>query len=275
MHDLVGHYDVCSLGVIAGIAFLFVQGVERHFPLYHQVMRRFMVVGFLATVSYGYYDAKPAVESELLGLIILALAASQAAALIALIVVPPVVSVRDTLCSWSRSWRLAAERRAEERRKAEEKRRRELEWERSRPERERQEREWEAKRQAEAAAQKRRDDARAECLLYFHLHAPEFSKRFSRPQYDEYVKTYMGDNQPPEEVERRAQRLLGLMEGHLEKAGARAQQLDLAALAKWYQDARAQIEALAIDPRSKHFQLGKLHQRYAELVQEHLEGLKP
>jgi hypothetical protein len=275
MRDFVSRYDVCSLGLIALVAYVFVQHVERHFPQYQQAMRVFMVVGFLAAAGYGYVDAQPAVERELFGLVAVAFIASQVAGLVALLVVPPFRAARDTLRGWRLEWRIATERRAEERRKAEEKRRKELEWEQSRPERERQEREWEARRRAEAAAQKRRDDVRAECLLYFQLHAPEMSGRFGREQFDEYLRLYMGDGKPPEEVERRAQRLIGLMDGHLEKSGAKGSKMDVAALAKWYQETKAQIEALPVDERAKRVQVAQLTARYTELVQQHLEELKP
>jgi hypothetical protein len=124
-------------------------------------------------------------------------------------------------------------------------------------------------------ARQRRDEARSECLLYFQLHSPELSDRFGRQQFDEYVRFYMGDDKPPEEVERRAQRLIGLMDGHLEKAGAKAQPMDVAALARWYQETKAQIEALPVDDRAKRVQVAQLTARYTELVQQHLEELKP
>src|SRR5437867_4209780 len=100
MRDFVARYDVCSLGLIAGAAYVFVQHVERHFPQYQQAMRGFMVVGFLATAVYGYYDAKPVAEGELFGLAAVAFIGSQIAALLAIVVVPPIRAVRDTLRGW-------------------------------------------------------------------------------------------------------------------------------------------------------------------------------
>jgi hypothetical protein len=137
------------------------------------------------------------------------------------------------------------------------------------------EREAEAQSGVERDARRRRDEARAECLLHFQLHAPDMNGRFGRGQFDEYVRLYMGDDKPPEEVERRAQRLIGLMDGHLEKAGAAGSKPDVAALAAWYQETKAQIEAQPVDDRAKRVQVAQLTARYTELVQQHLEELTP
>jgi hypothetical protein len=274
MRDILSRFDVCSLSVVALIGWLLVHKVEEHFQHYVRTMRGFAAAGFLATAVYGFVDAQP-VREDVVGLGIVSLISAGAASLAAILVVPPLKGLRDLYRSWAFDRRLAAERRAEEARKEREQQERDLTWERERPERERQERQWEAERQAAAAAKKRRDDVRAECLLYFHLHSPEFGTRFGRKQFDEYVKTYMGDDQPPQEVEQRAQRLLGLMEGHLEKAGVKQRPFDVGSLARWYEEQKATIEAQRLPEESKENALALLYERYETLMQRHLEELKP
>ena len=60
----------------------------------------------------------------------------------------------------------------------------------------------------QADAQRRRTDARAKASLTFSLFAPKIQGRFPQQMFDEFLSRYMGDDHPPEDVERRAEELL-------------------------------------------------------------------
>lgn len=126
-----------------------------------------------------------------------------------------------------------------------------------------------------ADSRRRRENARSECLLYYHLHAPEISFRFPRNKYDEFAGHYLRDDVPAEEVERQAARLLALMESHLEKTGKARGKIDVAGYARWYSEEKAKIESQVVAQDIKDTHLVILEARYAELVEKHLEGLRP
>lgn len=67
-------------------------------------------------------------------------------------------------------------------------------------------------------AQDRRRDARAACeLLYLQL-APEIGSRFSMSMFSAWVDKYLADDYAPEEVERRAEQLKGILRQHHKEA---------------------------------------------------------
>lgn len=275
MSSILNDYDACSLLLVAGFAFVFTQGLERTFPDLKRTMRTFAVVGFVGVVGYGFYSMRPSANGDLFGLVVLAFIGSQVAAALSVLIVPPIGTARRTLYRWQNEKRIETQRREEQLRIAREKVERDREWERGRPERERAERERVASLRAEDAAQRRRNSARSDCLLYYHLHAPEIRGRFARAKYDEFVTKYLSDGLPPEEVERQAARLVGLMEGHLEKAGAKTKPFDVAGLARWYEEQRGTIEAQSIPVESKQTALAMLYDRYNDLLSKHLEDLRP
>jgi hypothetical protein len=127
----------------------------------------------------------------------------------------------------------------------------------------------------QGTAQRRRDDARARCDVFYEIHAPELLKRFPRETYDDFKKRYFGEDKPADQVEKRADELLVVLRQHLEKIDPPKKTTDVASLTKWYEDTRRKIEALQIDERSIKAQVAQLNARYTELMQEHLENLQP
>lgn len=63
------------------------------------------------------------------------------------------------------------------------------------------------RREAAAANQLRRDDARKDCLLTYHRYAREVADALSWEQFNEYLATYMNDNLSPDTVDMRGQDL--------------------------------------------------------------------
>jgi hypothetical protein len=146
---------------------------------------------------------------------------------------------------------------------------------RSRREADRSAREYAARTRERTSAQKRRDDARARCEVFFGLHGPEIGTRFPKAMYDDFARRYLGDDHPPEYVEERAEQLLALLQQHLDKVEPAEKPMDVTELAAWYKRTRAQIEALDLDERTKRMQLAELNARYAELMQEQIQNLHP
>jgi len=139
------------------------------------------------------------------------------------------------------------------------------------------EREAEEQRRREVQRQielsKRREEAIAACEVLFHLRAPDIGNRFSREQFDEFVKKYMGEGKPIEVIEDRAGDLQQLIQQHYESVHPPMRFTDLSALTAWYERQREQIRSLSIKDVYKKDFLIRLNERYAELTQETLENL--
>ena len=129
--------------------------------------------------------------------------------------------------------------------------------------------------QSAAQAQHRREDARASALLSYSFYAAKLGERFSRAMFDQYVEQYMSDKQPPEVVERRGQELLAIFEKHLADVRPAKKESSLESITRWYQQTKAQIEALPLDDDVKEVRLIELERRFAELLSGHLEGTTP
>jgi len=179
------------------------------------------------------------------------------------------------LGSWKRRLSERRAKQSEERRRLREQR----EWERSAPGRERADREAAARKQAEETmkgeAQKRREDARASCELFFGLHAAEIGSRYPRDQFDAFVAKYMTDKHAPEDVERRAEQLQALIEQHRELVKPTPRFATIEELARWFQEQKQRIESLPIEEKAKRTHLVELNQRYSELTSELLQKMKP
>lgn len=203
-----------------------------------------------------------------------------------LIMLSIVAALSDALSRLSeRSQRLARlrneerERAEKEYRDADERRRRDEEWERTRPEREQQQREVAERqaleRQLKSADQKRREDARLRCETLFSLQAPIIKKRFDKAKFDAFVTTYMGDARPAMEVEERAEQLTALITQHVQAVAPQGKQVDLSELATWYVAEKEKLESLPIDDEVKDDHRIRLETRYAELIEELLEKIRP
>ena len=172
----------------------------------------------------------------------------------------------------------AAGHRAEERKAERERRQHEAEWERQRPQREREASESatraEADARVKAAAQKRREDARAACELAYALAAPEIAARFSKQDFTEFVTKYMTDKFPPESVEERAEQLNAIIRQHQEKVVPTPKFRSIQELAVWFEERKAEIEAVS-DDRHRATLLVQLKERYSELTSQLLAEMTP
>ncbi len=168
-------------------------------------------------------------------------------------------------------------RRKEEAKEQERRRWADKEWEHTRPERERAEREATERRQRETEQkgrdQRRRADARATCEFEYAINAPEIGGRFPKSEFDAFVNRYCSDQQQPEEVEQRAQQLLGIIEQHLNRS-VPPRPKSLGELAAWFEKQRADLTLIS-DEQTRRLMLIKLKERYDELSSQLLEDLAP
>ena len=128
---------------------------------------------------------------------------------------------------------------------------------------------------SQQADQRRRIDARAKAELTYSLFAPKLDGRFEQNQMNEYLRTYMRDDQPPEDVERRGEELVRTLQQHLESVEPPSQKRSLEDLAMWFAEQQERINALPLDDKIKRIHLAELNGRYAELSRQLLEDLKP
>lgn len=122
-------------------------------------------------------------------------------------------------------------------------------------------------------AQKRRDDARASCEIFYSLHAPEIGSRFTKVMFDDFVRRHMGDERPPEYVEERSRQLREVLQQHLAKCEP-PRPRTLEELAAWFQEQKRQIDGLP-DGVNKDALRAQLNARYAEMTSQLLEEMHP
>lgn len=130
-----------------------------------------------------------------------------------------------------------------------------------------------AKTQAEA--QRRRTNARASAALTFSLYAPKLGARFTREMCDNYVNSFMGDEHSPQDVERRREELVAILDKHVGELPPPKKATTVEELASWFQDQQQRIESLPIDEKAKRAHLVELKQRYSELNCDFLQRMKP
>ena len=118
-------------------------------------------------------------------------------------------------------------------------------------------------------------DARASAALAYSLYAAKIQKRLSQEMFDRFVATYMGDEQPAEDVERRGQELLRTLRQHLEEVEPPDQKRTLEDLARWFSEEKTRIESLPLENKVKRLHVVELTNRYAELSSKLLQRLQP
>ncbi len=126
-----------------------------------------------------------------------------------------------------------------------------------------------------AAEQKRREDARAACELLFHRYAHMLGERYSKTAFNDFLHRYMGDEHPAEYVEERGAMLQELILQHAHQIEVPKQPYTIASLAAWYKQTKEVIDTLPIEPKYRQAQLAQLNARYAELMQDLMENLRP
>ncbi|MCB9924522.1 MAG: hypothetical protein H6822_20255 [Planctomycetaceae bacterium] len=121
----------------------------------------------------------------------------------------------------------------------------------------------------------RREDARVACELLYALREHDIEERYPRKRFEEFVNTFVRDDNPVEVVERRAGELQRLIEQHYEAANPPEEFLDLAALTLWYEKQLATIEKLDVADIYKQSYKVQLNERYSELAERLMESLEP
>jgi hypothetical protein len=85
----------------------------------------------------------------------------------------------------------------------------------------------------------------------------------------------MGDDHPPEAVERRCAELSAFFEDQESGSGQAKQESPIERLNRWRAEQKAMIEGLPIDDALREEQLISLETRFAELLAEHMERSRP
>lgn len=168
------------------------------------------------------------------------------------------------LARLSRAYRQSADRRRHEEQSGQEARRRAAEQARNA---ERQQRE----RSFLQSDQRRRDDARLECQLFYDRHANRLQEKFPRERLHEYFAAYLTDGHPVEAVEQRARLLLEMFQECLDgqPVGATAFP-SLAEIASHFRQRRAELKALPYDQETRDSLLVAVNQQEEAAIQEFL-----
>ena len=244
------------------------------------VGKRIALAAFFLFVFVLAGEWKPSTADEWVKLLLRSLLFAGIVLGTAWTVLPVIVSVYDhtfgavfkTMDDWSR----AARHRAEERKAERDRRRRDAEWERDRPRREREAHEAALRAEAEArvkgTAQKRREDARAECDALFSFAAPEIATRFSKQDFAEFVSKYMTDTFSPEVVEERGEQLKGIIRHHWERIEPPRQSLK--ELSEWFEQRMSELQSVP-DERLRKTLIVQLKVRYSDLTSTMLSEMSP
>ena len=121
-----------------------------------------------------------------------------------------------------------------------------------------------------ADVRRRRDDARIRCETLYHLYEPELEHRFPSSSFDQFHRTYLGDDRSAEDVEKRAQQIEELIQQHLSKVHVPEPQQafrSMADVTAWYEKQLAQIEAIQ-DERLRATTVARLKTKFADLLQQ-------
>ncbi len=131
------------------------------------------------------------------------------------------------------------------------------------------------RRRAEEEAQRKRDDVRMKCELFYALHAPDIAERFTHEQFAQYLREFLGDHVPPELVEERSERLQEIIRQHAARTNPKPKLMDIAALTRWFAAKKAEIESAGLSDEDRDTALAVLEQRYGKLVVELMREAQP
>ncbi|MCA8996507.1 MAG: hypothetical protein KDA80_05975 [Planctomycetaceae bacterium] len=175
------------------------------------------------------------------------------------------------LASEARRWQERRERERQRREEEIERRKRQhqadLDWERNAPQREAAARQEEERRQQALVWKRRKEEARAQAMQLFLRHRSTLGEMFTRSDFDEYLKSYMGDSQPVETVERRLQELSELVEQLVERVLPPKKVTTLEEAAEWYQENCRMVERLNLTDRQKRSMLATLSRKHTEMME--------
>ena len=121
-----------------------------------------------------------------------------------------------------------------------------------------------------ATDQRRRADARAACEIFYSLHAPEIGPRFAKDEFATFVARHLGDEHPPEYVERRAEQLLALLKQHLRKVLPPLGTETLDEILAAFDDRIRRVRASTLDDRDQEVVLLQLEQEREDAIRRAL-----
>jgi hypothetical protein len=274
-------FDFWTLLLACGLAVVVGQAAARTAEAREWARRAFFTGFVLYCVGGALWVPSP--EAVAAGIIVRGLLAGGVAfGAAALAVSSGVWTYRNTLGVLLKKARWAAHERRVRREHArrlrdEERRRREarLRWELDAPKRERERLAAEERARLAAAEQIRRENARAECERAYARHAPEIKDRFPHDRLEHFLRTYMRDERPADEVESRGRELIALVEHHKNHVQPPRRELTLADVSKWYLEQKAAIESLGLPALVQEEQLLALEERYDEVMQDVHRRMRP
>ena len=103
----------------------------------------------------------------------------------------------------------------------------------------------------------------------------EIEYRFPKSTCNAFLREYMSDDQPAEEVEKRGKQLQQIIEHHALAANPPKTLTTMEDVSRWYVEETGQIEQLPVDEELREFHRVQLNMRYAELTQSLLETMHP
>lgn len=273
--EILDQGDACSLLFLIAILWLVGSKMTEGNDSIQRWGWRLAAGAFIAYAAYAGMAQQPAAPEDWIGVVLRGLLAggltlgfsSIILSVAAFVLRHPFAFIRAR----TRALRSAAARRREE----------QQQW--ARDQSQRQHADLEAERRAEqhqhsiaeADAKRRRTDARARAALTYSLYASKLQHRFTQPMFDNFVAKYMGDDQLPEDVERRGEELFQTLQKHLAEAEPPEENRTLADLAQWFVEQKTRIESLPVDEKVKRLHLVELTARYAELSSRLMENLRP
>jgi hypothetical protein len=130
-------------------------------------------------------------------------------------------------------------------------------------------------RQERETAQRRREDVRIRCELSYDRYATDLATRFPRAMFQDYLKRYLWDDRPADEVERRGVQLDDLILFHVAKIDPPKKCQNIEDLSRWYMEEKRRIDTVDIDPMYKATYLAQINARYAELTEKLLSEMTP
>ncbi len=89
-----------------------------------------------------------------------------------------------------------------------------------------------------------REELRTRVELYYNLHRPELSRRFTPEMFEQFVQKYLGDDRPVDVVRLRAAQLEQLLAQHLEKIVPPKRSQSLEELTVWLQEQNQRIDGV-------------------------------
>jgi hypothetical protein len=269
--NLIDEGNFISLLLLIGVVAFVGQKMVESQPTLHQWGWRLAAGAFIAYAVYAGVGQQPADPEDWISVVLRGLLAGGLALGLSWIILSAAFFVLHHPVSLIRSFKAAAARRQKQHECPASD---QSQWQNPRLEAERR-----AQQQqhsiAQAEAKRRRTDARARAALTYSLYVSKLQHRFTQQMFDDFVAKYMGDDQLPEDVERRFEELFQTLQKHLAEAEPPEENRTLADLAQWFVDQKARIESLPVDERVKRLHLAELTTRYAELSSRLMEKLRP